>query len=67
MAPATLSGVPGRPAGVLAVIRAMTSSSPALIGVRVARGATVLTRTPRGPNSAAQLRASCASAALVAE
>jgi pimeloyl-ACP methyl ester carboxylesterase len=65
-AAATSSGRTGTPAGVAAVICSITSLAASLPGVSVAPGATVLTRTPRGPNSAAQARVSCSSAALVA-
>ena len=49
-----------------AVIAVTTLLLSSLIGVRLP-GETVLTRTPAGPNSAAQLRASWISAAFVAE
>lgn len=60
------SGRTMTPAGVVAVIASSCARGASLPGVRVAPGATVFTRTPRGPYSAAQLRVSCSSAALVA-
>lgn len=54
------------PDGVVAVSASRTSRDESLPGVRVAPGARALTRTPRGPYSAAQDRVSCSSAASVA-
>lgn len=45
----------------------MTSKESSLIGVRVAPGVTMYTRTLAGPNSAAHLRAGWISATFVAE
>src|ERR1700712_4072805 len=65
-AAATSAGSTTDPAGVVAVIASRTGRKAALPGVSVTPGATLLTRTPRGPNSAAQDRVSCSSAAFVA-
>src|ERR1700749_4906479 len=60
------SGWTGRPPGVVAVICSRTASAASLPGVSVAPGATALTLTPRGPNSADHDRLSCSAAAFVA-
>jgi hypothetical protein len=60
------TGRTGRPDTVMAVMVARTSAKSALPGVDVTPGATVLTRTPRGPYSADQLRVSCSTAAFEA-
>ena len=64
--PTEAAGRTGAPAGVVEVIAASTASEPALPGVEVAPGATVFTRTPSGPYSAAQVRVNCSTAALLA-
>jgi hypothetical protein len=51
---ATSCGSMGTPAGVLAVMASRMGREFSLPGVSVAPGATVFTRTPCGPNSAAQ-------------
>lgn len=51
------SAVSGRRAGMTSVRALMALGAPSLIGVRVAPGATALTRTLRGPNSASWLSA----------
>ncbi len=58
------SGSATRPSGEAAAICSTASGSP--IAVRTGPGATVFTRTPRPPNSAAHARVSACSAALLA-
>jgi hypothetical protein len=53
-AAATCSGVLGRCDGARAMMRWIRSAYSAMIGVMVGPGATVFTRTPNGPYSAAQ-------------
>lgn len=58
------TGRTGTPATVLVAIAFNASVAAAFPGVAVAPGATELTLTPRGPNSAAHVRVICSMAAL---
>lgn len=62
--PATSAGSPIRPRGVR--VRNVASISAAYMSVRTGPGATALTRMPLGPSSAANVRVSVLTAALLA-